>query len=48
MPLPKSDTPGRITNNADAYGFVIDMKDMGILDSLDQGARGAIVQAVNN
>lgn len=34
--------------NADLYGFELDGEDMGILDSLDQGPRGAIVQAVKN
>ena len=29
-------------------GGMIDRKDMDILDGLDQGAQGAIVQAVNN
>ena len=46
--LPKSDTPSRIEGNADLYGFDIDGKDMKALDDLDQGADGAIVQAVKN
>ena len=46
--LPKSDTPSRIEANADIYGFTLSDEDMKTLDSLDQGARGAIVQAVKN
>ncbi|KAI9747709.1 MAG: hypothetical protein M4579_007408 [Chaenotheca gracillima] len=48
VPLPKSDTPSRIKSNADVYGFGIDEDDMGKLDSLDQGSRGALVQAAKN
>ncbi|KAL8881753.1 MAG: hypothetical protein Q9192_007725 [Flavoplaca navasiana] len=48
VPLPKSDTPSRIVANADLYGFELDGEDMGTLDSLDQGPRGAIVEAVKN
>lgn len=47
-PLPKSDTPGRIEGNADVYGFNLDAEDMEKLDGRDQGAKGAIVQAVTN
>ena len=46
--LPKSDTPSRIEANADVYGFNLSDEDMKTLDSLDQGAEGAIVQAVKN
>ena len=46
--LPKSDTPSRIEANADVYGFELGTNDMEILDGLDQGASGAIVQAVTN
>ena len=46
--LPKSDTPSRIQANADVYGFELTDEDMKTLDSLDQGANGAIVQAVKN
>ncbi|KAL9009732.1 MAG: hypothetical protein Q9173_005262, partial [Seirophora scorigena] len=45
VPLPKSDTPKRIEGNADVYGFELDEGDMATLDGLDQGERGAIVQA---
>jgi len=48
VPLPKSDTPSRIEDNADVYDFDIDDKDMQALDDCDQGARGAIVEAVKN
>lgn len=46
--LPKSDTPSRIEANADVYGFELSDDDMRTLDALDQGANGAIVQAVKN
>ncbi len=48
IPLPKSDTPARIVSNADVYGFELDDQDMAELDALDQGASGAIVEAVSN
>lgn len=48
VPLPKSDNPDRIKQNADVYGFDIAAEDMSTLDSLDQGDAGAIVQAVDN
>ncbi|ORX97549.1 NADP-dependent oxidoreductase domain-containing protein [Clohesyomyces aquaticus] len=48
VPLPKSDTPARITSNADVYGFQLSDEDMVKLDALDRGRAGAIVQAVNN
>ncbi|KAL8706836.1 MAG: hypothetical protein Q9225_007906 [Loekoesia sp. 1 TL-2023] len=48
VPLPKSDTPSRIEANADVYDFNLDQEDMERLDGLDQGAQGAIVEAVRN
>jgi diketogulonate reductase-like aldo/keto reductase len=48
VPLPKSDHPERIAENADVYGFDLAQEDMSLLDSLDQGGAGAIVQAVVN
>ncbi|PSR99251.1 NADP-dependent oxidoreductase domain-containing protein [Coniella lustricola] len=46
--LPKSDSPDRIKLNADVYGFSLDDKDMDLLNSLDEGPKGALVMAVNN
>ena len=48
VPLPKSDNPTRIEQNADVYDFDLSSNDMAKLDSLDQGSGGAIVQAVTN
>ncbi|KAK7947771.1 uncharacterized protein PG986_008657 [Apiospora aurea] len=48
IPLPKSDNEGRIQNHADVYGFALDEGDMEKLNGLNQGAAGAIVQAVDN
>jgi diketogulonate reductase-like aldo/keto reductase len=48
VPLPKSDTPSRIKENADVYSFELDEADVAALDGLDQGRSGAIVQAVDN
>ncbi|KAK2807919.1 hypothetical protein FQN50_005161 [Emmonsiellopsis sp. PD_5] len=48
VPLPKSDDPDRIRANADVYDFEIGGEDMEVLDALDKGDEGAIVQAVVN
>ncbi|KAJ9486657.1 hypothetical protein VN97_g6676 [Penicillium thymicola] len=48
VPLPKTDNPERIVTNADVFSFDISVGDMAVLDSLDQGNAGAIVEAVDN
>ena len=48
MPLPKSDTKSRIEENGDVFGWELDSGDVQVLDDLDEGEKGAIVQAVNN
>ena len=48
VPLPKSDTPSRIEKNADLYSFELDNDDISKLNGLDQAAKGALVQAVDN
>lgn len=48
VPLPKSDTPSRIKQNADVYDFALSDDDMATLDQKDQGATGALVQIADN
>ncbi|KAL4806158.1 aldo-keto reductase [Aspergillus unguis] len=48
VPLPKTDNPERMVSNADVFDFDITTEDMALLDSLDQGGAGAIVEAVEN
>ena len=48
VPLPKSDTPSRIKENADVYDFELSSEQMKALDDLDEGKDGAIVEAVIN
>lgn len=48
VPLPKSDTKSRIEENSDVFGWDIGSEDMQVLDGLNEGEAGAIVQAVKN
>jgi diketogulonate reductase-like aldo/keto reductase len=48
VPLPKTDNPERIVANANVFDFDLSADDMFVLDSLDQGSAGAIVEAVDN
>jgi diketogulonate reductase-like aldo/keto reductase len=48
VPLPKSSNPSRIIENTKVYDFNMSEEDMSVPDGLDQGSRGAIVQAVRN
>ncbi|KAI1007164.1 hypothetical protein K3495_g1056 [Podosphaera aphanis] len=48
VPLPKSDTPSRIEENANIYDFEISEGEMELLNHLDRGKEGAIVVAVSN
>ncbi|KAJ5238925.1 aldo-keto reductase [Penicillium chermesinum] len=48
IPLPKSDNPERIASNANIFDFNLSEYDVELLDSLDQGDAGAIVEYVVN
>ncbi|KAG4027504.1 hypothetical protein MFRU_029g00280 [Monilinia fructicola] len=48
IPLPKSETPSRIAENANVYDFDLSKDEMQKLDNLDEAEKGAIVQAVSN
>jgi hypothetical protein len=48
VPLPKSENSERIAANAHVYDFDLTKDDMAVLDGLDQGDAGAIVEAVVN
>jgi len=48
VPLPKSDNPERIAQNADVFDWDVSDEDMAALDGLDQGSDGAICEAVVN
>ncbi|CAG8042260.1 unnamed protein product [Penicillium salamii] len=48
VPLPKTDNPERIVANAAVFDFELSAEDIAVLDSLDQGDAGAIVEAVQN
>lgn len=48
VPLPKTDNPDRIIANANVFDFDISEEDMAVLNALDQGSAGAIVEAVEN
>ncbi|KAL4933100.1 aldo/keto reductase family protein [Aspergillus undulatus] len=48
VPLPKTDNPERIVSNADVFDFDISNEDFAVLNGLDQGSAGAIVEAVEN
>lgn len=42
IPLPKSDDPGRIKENADVYDFEISNEDMEKLNALEEGPGAAL------
>lgn len=48
VPLPKSDNPERIVDNANVFDFDVSEEDMAVLNALDQGSAGAVVEAVQN
>jgi diketogulonate reductase-like aldo/keto reductase len=43
VPLPKSDNPDRIRENAEVWGFALNPEEMQLLDAMDQGMAGAVV-----
>lgn len=43
IPLPKSDNPQRIRENAGVYHFQLTAEEVKMLDGLDQGKSGALV-----
>lgn len=45
VPLPKSDNPERIKQNADVFDFTLSDEDMKTLDGLDRGKAGALFPA---
>lgn len=48
VPLPKADNPEHIRGNSNVFDFDISEEDMAVLNALDQGSAGAIVEAVDN
>lgn len=48
VPLPKTDDPDRIVANSSVFDFDINEEDTAVLNALDQGSAGAIVEAVEN
>lgn len=48
VPLPKADNPEHIVGNSNVFDFDISEEDMAVLNALDQGSAGAIVEAVAN
>lgn len=48
VPLPKSDNPGRIAQNADLYNFELGNEDVEKLDGKDEGVKGALVMVADN
>jgi diketogulonate reductase-like aldo/keto reductase len=43
IPLPKSDHPARIRENADVFHFKLTAEEMKTLDNMDQGTEGALI-----
>ncbi|ETN40394.1 uncharacterized protein HMPREF1541_04671 [Cyphellophora europaea CBS 101466] len=48
VPLVKSDNEGRIKENADVFSWELTEEDMNVLDALDEGEAGSIVQVAKN